>query len=1046
MNKLKSWLPGVLLTVIAGITYLVMLSDGAAPGYSTRLITTQLGLFPKFAPVSPLWHAVATLLSSIGGRHAISLLNAFSALCGALVVGLLYDVMRSGITMLMSPFEVKHWQRDWMPVIGGTAAAVALAFCVPFMAVANRAHMATFDLLLLMVAARLLTLFIARERFIYAILLALLYGASVAEFATMIVLFPVFAGVLLYFLWYIEGVTFKRVLTLTLCGLAGLMVYPISAWIFHGSLGYELRLYDNYWQLLWIIWRDQAFLISRSLPREGWLIILFLTAVPWVTMLMIARRGLNIERGWGMILLHIIMTALCGAVWLNVPIAPWPMLGWSRMLVTPYLLTAMVQGYLVVYWLMLPGEWWDYEFSPLFRRIAGGLFAWIVALGLVVTSLVMPFVDGHEAVPRNARPVNALAEILLEGLDDCQWLVTNGVLDDHIRLAAYEQGRDIQLISLPAGRQRIMLEYTASLFDDIRLQNLATVSLSALFREWLQPGSEAVTNLAVMAETDLWQRQKLPILPAGLVYRSYRPGTDSALDPDRQEAMLSKLEPVLQTLEAAGDRHSEALAQWARTHAGRVSNDLGVALENAGRDEEAWQMYQAARRIDSSNISALLNLSAMVEAGRAEDAEGEISEAIQDLEANLDQRYHIWSLSRVYGTVRAPQAFAQLGWTWAYSGQPAMALAEMERASELMPDSQNSALEALRAELYMMDNQPLQGESIYRSILESDPANQQALRGMYRIMLGKREYVEAAQYLRQAVRSGYPRANAELDLAAVNILRGAPEAAVESLDDLLIDDRGNLRGWVLLAEAGFALNDTRTIERALRRIENIQGPRGYHAALIRARLAFNEGDLRQAAEFYGAALRLRPNNMGLREQLIRIELVLQRADQIHDHVRALLQHDPGHALALYVRGSLQIAAGEYRLAENSLRRSLARQRLPMALNDLAWILKEQGEFEEAEQLIDEALAITPAQPAAWDTKGVLLLRQGRLQEAEEAIGRSLALDNNIPTVHLHMGEVQLALGNRGAVADVVALIEPVRDQLPPREREIFRRLSDALDD
>jgi Flp pilus assembly protein TadD len=127
-----------------------------------------------------------------------------------------------------------------------------------------------------------------------------------------------------------------------------------------------------------------------------------------------------------------------------------------------------------------------------------------------------------------------------------------------------------------------------------------------------------------------------------------------------------------------------------------------------------------------------------------------------------------------------------------------------------------------------------------------------------------------------------------------------------------------------------------------------------------------------------------------------------------------------------------------------LRQSLRRVRLPMALNDLAWLLTERGAYDEAESLINEALAANEKQPAAWDTKGTILLRTGRTEKAEEAFGRSIALFGNNPTVHLHMGETQLALGKKEPVRKMLELLEPYREQLPAADRELFNRLREAV--
>lgn len=1041
---------GLVMALVAFGVYRATLSEGAFPGASATLVVSHLGLFPQLSPASPLWSLLARGLAGLSGAQAVQVLNLLSAVCAAGAVWLLYSLMRRGIGFFMDEYQVTAGRRRAASLVAGLAAALFLAFCMPFWSVATRAHTAAFDVLLLLVLARLFVAYAQTGRVAAAVALAVLYGLCLAQFATLLVLAPVFGFAMLYVMWKRENLRGWLPVVLVVGFLAGFMVMYIgAAWMFYDTPGYAIRGYQNFWQILRHMWRDQFFLITRSLPRDGWLVILFVTVVPWAAMFAVARRALNDERDWGLDILHVIMTALAIGLAVNMPLSPWAMQGWRRLLVTPYVLAAMVYGYLAAFWLLMPGTRRAgdaVQVRGVVRQVIGGL----VLAGLLGVLLWRPWPNAKVVDTAPSRLFNTVADQVVESLEGRTWLVTDGQLDNHLLLAASRRQIPLQVLNLRAGGSSLYQDYVASLFDDVRLKNLAKLSLTALLREWLAPGREAVAQVAVLNDPDLWARHGYQAVPNRMVFFGVQDTTalDAAALMRRHEAFWPEMEAWLASEAAATatvlDGDAVQRVPWPAAHAAMSANNLGVLMEDLERSDDAASAYRAARRLDPENVSALLNLWAMVQADRAQDPDGELEAALEALEQNLEQKYHIWALSRHYGTVRAPEAFAQLGWTWAYSGRPEMAIAQMERASALLPDAQRENMQGVMADLYLMDNRPLESEAIYNAMLLREPDSLPALQGLMRIALMQRDYKKAEAYRAQALANGLDPVLAVLQQALIEIGAGAYEPARERLETLLMDQRQLVRGWVLLAEVGFASGNERLVDTALRRLESIEGRGGLHGSIIAGRKAFEKQDLPAAAEHFEAALARQPGNRRLIETLLRLDLALGRADSIRRHVKVLLQEDPGHALALYVRGSLQIAAGDPVLAEDSLRQSLRRTRLPMALNDLAWLMTERGAFDEAESLINEALAANEKQPAAWDTKGVILMRTGRTEAAEEAFGRSIALFGNNPTVHLHMGEAQLALGKQEPVRKILEMLEPYREQLSTADRERFNRLREAV--
>jgi hypothetical protein len=94
-----------------------------------------------------------------------------------------------------------------------------------------------------------------------------------------------------------------------------------------------------------ITYRD---VLLRSAPKQGWLILLFTTLLPWLVAYVTMRNPPRPIPRWGPILLYLLVLTLVVAVLLNAPMSPWALLGFRPLLVMPYVLLACALAYLLV--------------------------------------------------------------------------------------------------------------------------------------------------------------------------------------------------------------------------------------------------------------------------------------------------------------------------------------------------------------------------------------------------------------------------------------------------------------------------------------------------------------------------------------------------------------------------------------------------------------------------------------------------------------------------------------------------------------------------
>ena len=115
--------------------------------------------------------------------------------------------------------------------------------------------------------------------------------------------------------------------------------------------------------------------------------------------------------------------------------------------------------------------------------------------------------------------------------------------------------------------------------------------------------------------------------------------------------------------------------------------------------------------------------------------------------------------------------------------------------------------------------------------------------------------------------------------------------------------------------------------------------------------------------------------------------------------------DPDHSIAHLALGKLQLRRGDIKLAETSFRKSIELDRTADGLNSLGWILTIRGRHEEALELADQAVKLTPDDPHIQDTRAIALMHLGRLEEAEAALRVAVELNPDWIAFQLHLVEV-----------------------------------------
>ncbi|MBC7900164.1 MAG: tetratricopeptide repeat protein [Saprospiraceae bacterium] len=112
-------------------------------------------------------------------------------------------------------------------------------------------------------------------------------------------------------------------------------------------------------------------------------------------------------------------------------------------------------------------------------------------------------------------------------------------------------------------------------------------------------------------------------------------------------------------------------------------------------------------------------------------------------------------------------------------------------------------------------------------------------------------------------------------------------------------------------------------------------------------------------------------------------------------------------IAKLTLATAQQSSGDFKGAETTLR-SLLRETPgnPIALNNLGYFLLERDErFDEALDLIQQAVKIDPMNPSYLDSLGWAHFKQGNLAEAEKNLREAARIDTGSSTINEHLGDV-----------------------------------------
>jgi tetratricopeptide (TPR) repeat protein len=357
----------------------------------------------------------------------------------------------------------------------------------------------------------------------------------------------------------------------------------------------------------------------------------------------------------------------------------------------------------------------------------------------------------------------------------------------------------------------------------------------------------------------------------------------------------------------------------------------------------------------------------------------------------------------------------------------------------------NAAVQFLRARLLQADlgaGDGVESVAAYRDVLAANPRNLVALANLQRNAMLHGDVAEAKNLQDQMAKAGASPAQVAVDRGVLHLAQGQTAEARKAFASAAAMDKCPPTVWVATGVLALQEKDEELLAQAIEQLKKL--PNFVPGLIFRADLSMQRGNAEAAREAYGQALGVEPFNRVALERLMTLNFLQRDMATARKLAGQLLNLDANNAAANYVMGTIFFSEGSNDLAEAALRRSvLARPNGP-ALNDLAWLLQNKNQLDEALQFSSQAIQLAPTQPLFWSTHGLILSKQKKTAQAAEAFDRALNFGLKHPEALIVAATVYVQVQRPDAARRALAIIGETAGPLGPAQKKAFDQLTARL--
>ena len=1041
--KRIDWLIAAAFAAAGALLFYASMAPYAYPGQSAKLMAVWRGLDVSAYVPHPFMRAV----SSLFGYG-----NALSPLCGAIAAAAAYLLVSRFIRTRFDDEE--HGGAAYLetvPRTGGIAAALVFLLAPCVRTAASHLDQTMFDTAWMTVALVFSFGVSSRNAAAHAVSLAAMgvaAGLGFSDTPLFLLAFPVFAAAIAVAEDNRSGSAWRSI------GIFAILFFAtFLAWSYAVESDYSayidahLSLFSQY----------------VNLREKNWIAVFILAVLPFALSSTAAKRLFG-KKSYPALWIYQSFATLLAFLAVVTPVSP-------SALMRPYgmypvgatLLVAAATGYAAAYWHMrsIVAE---KNLHRLGSRIVICFFAATFAISSLFSFFKFDRMEGAFA--------DIVADRIVADLGARDWFITDGTVDDHLRLSAARAGKELHLVCLQRDFDGTYLDHLASVIAKTGIGGDRNSELGYSLKLGILPfvqdliswAPDITKRLATYGAPDLWRyNEKAKIVPELLFF-----GADESVKPD--VAAWESIKKVLPAPERWGSyrlwKEKDPMARMRldiRRHIGFVANNRGVTLLDEGREDEAFDMFETVLGdIDADNVCALFNELEMMRGGyrRALAKKGTLTRRFNEIKDDPDRRYRLRPLYNYYGYIRNPDIFIRLGFDWARFGRRGEALSQIRRAIDFIPSENRNAIMNIMAALYADEYDKAKSRSIYEAVLAKDAGNHDALIGLMRLELMNGNKEKALEFLDKAIAESGDDPRARVEKAMAHLMRNEVAAARALLKAAADADVSNMQTWSLLAAATIQAIDaekdvakkaalTKELETDIigTMEKQARDPSDYHLQTTRAFLLLHKGEKfrREARDAFMRVSKRNPAAAATSDIILGLDISLNDVVDAERQAKEVLRRNRRAPLANYVMGSIALQRGDWQEAEAFLRRAIDTENpLPLALNDYAEALRRRGNAAEAETYARKTVQTAPDLYVAWDTlASAILENKGSLDEAESCSKKACELSRDKTgrqtdiRMFITLARIQKAKGEMAKARGTARRVAGRISELSPYERQDF---------